>query len=96
MTYPINKALLLAAFLCGGIFGVLLIRAFALDPIEQMGWSLFWSGVAHAEVMNSRIVLGSSTFAKCCCGFLGMAIGAAVAVHFFFAKRSSVNTIANG
>jgi hypothetical protein len=71
----------LLGFIVGGIIGVAIVRAFFLDPIEQMAWSMFWQGVAHGDFMDSRTVLQSSTFLKCLTGFL--LAGAATGVGFY-------------
>lgn len=58
------------AFFVGGVIGVLLVRALFMDPIEVIGWGLFWSGLADGRMMNMEAVFGSTTFLKCVAGFI--------------------------
>jgi hypothetical protein len=72
-------------WLCvGGVAGVLLVRAFFLDPIEQLGWSMFWEGLANGQIMDLGTVVGSATFAKC---MAGLVLGAGTGL--FLASRTN-------
>ena len=83
-----RNVLITVGFLLGGIIGVCLIRAFFLDPIEQMGWTMFWEGLGHGELMNLGAVVQSATFLKCIAGFL--LVGAvAGSVTYFKWKNGS-------
>lgn len=71
------------AFLVGAIAGVLIVRAIFLDPLQVMGWNLFWNSLSDGELMNPEVVFKSQTFMKCVVGFaiggiLGAWAGAAV------------------
>ena len=55
--------------LIGGILGVLVVRYFILEPIEVMGWNMFWSGISEGAQPNFKQVLKSDTFIKCAIGF---------------------------
>jgi hypothetical protein len=81
--YQSHTRFLIWLFL-GGIAGVLLVRAFFLDPFEQFGWSMFWEGIANGQIMDLGTVVGSATFAKCLAGLvLGAGTGS------FLASRSN-------
>ena len=56
--------------LAGAILGVLIVRGFFLDPVEELGWRMFWEGAARGQTMNLETVLRSSTFAKSLVGFV--------------------------
>lgn len=58
-------------WLCvGGVVGVLLVRAFFLDPIEELGWRMFWEGIGNGRTMDLGMVVRSATFAKCLAGLV--------------------------
>ena len=57
-------------FVIGGVAGVLVVRGFFLDTLEEIGWRLFWEGIKRGEIMNLDTVLQSATFAKSLVGFL--------------------------
>lgn len=65
----------LVFMLVGAVVGLLLVRAFMLDAIEEIGWRLFWDALLNGHVSTSAIgkVLGSSTFTK---SAIGMGVGA--------------------
>jgi hypothetical protein len=63
----------------GCIAGILIIRGFYLDPIEELGWRMFWEEY-HKGSVNWEIVKSSSTYQKCVTGgviggFIGLFIG---------------------
>lgn len=64
-------------FIVGGIFGVLVVRGFLLDSLQEIGWRLFWGGLSNGEMMDIGMVFESATFAKCLVGFIigGLAFG---------------------
>jgi hypothetical protein len=66
-------------FFLGGVLGVLVVRGFFLDHLEELGWRMFWDGVANGRVMDLGRVFGSATFMKCLVGFV-VCGGAAYAV----------------
>jgi len=81
-------------FVLGGILGVCLIRALFLDPLEQMGWSMFWSGLGQGEDMNWGMVLQSATFLKCLTGFV--LVGAAGGVGVYLREKPRVSAKGGG
>lgn len=81
----------LLGFVVGGIIGVAIIRAFFLDPIEQMAWSMFWRGIAHGDLMDARTVFQSSTFLKCLAGFLLAGAATGVGVYLKGKRRTSTS-----
>lgn len=44
------------AFLIGAIAGLLIVRAMFLDPLQVMGWNMFWNGLSNGELMNPEVV----------------------------------------
>ena len=71
------------AFLIGSVSGVLIVRALFLDPIQVMGWDMFWNICSDGEMMNPDILFKSETFIKCVGGFvvggiLGALVGSAI------------------
>lgn len=75
----------------GAVLGMLVVRGFMLDPIEEIGWRLFWEALfkGHISMDGMRKVLGSATFAK---SGIGMAVGAIVglfATTLFATARTS-------
>jgi hypothetical protein len=62
-----------AAFLTG-FFRVLLVRAAFLDPIEEIGWTMFWHRLAEGKTMRMEALFESTTFWKCVAGFLIAAV----------------------
>lgn len=65
-----NRARLIVSLCVGGIVGVLLVRALFLDPIEELGWRMFWGGIGNGRSMDLGMVVQSATFAKCLAGLL--------------------------
>jgi hypothetical protein len=61
----------------GGIVGVVLVRAFFLDRVEEIGWRIFWEGFGNGRTMDFGVVVQSATFAKC---LAGLVIGGAAAM----------------
>ncbi len=62
---------------------MIIVRALFLDPIQEMGWSLFWNGLSEGEVMDLETLFQSKTFLKCVAGaatggILGLALGNAI------------------
>ena len=80
----------LFTILAGAIIGLLIVRYFMLDPIEEAGWELFWH-----EAFNSRhglsgedldIALKSDTFMKCSLGTIIGAIAGGV-IYSLISKK---------
>ncbi len=63
--------------LIGAVIGLLIVRGFFLDPVEEMGWRLFWDALfgGHIGMRGAREVVGSATFTK---SMLGIGVGAVV------------------
>jgi hypothetical protein len=72
----------------GGILGVLLVRALFLDPIEEIGWRMFWDGLFDGRLMNLGTVIQSVTFLKCLVGFI-LGGGAAVLLSRVLHRETS-------
>lgn len=87
----VNKGVVALAFAIGGIVGVCAVRAFFLDPVEKVGWRMFWSSLGGRESIDMATVLQSATFAKCTCGFLLVGAGAAFVTWFASTRRLNSN-----
>ena len=63
--------------LAGAVFGLLIVRGFFLDPVEEVGWRIFWEALfrGHISMRGMKEVVGSATFAK---SMLGITVGAVV------------------
>jgi len=72
--YPFKKEtnMKTTGALIGFITGLLIVRAFFLDPIQVIGWDIFWNNIFGAESdlirMNPEAVWGTKTFFKCAIG----------------------------
>lgn len=79
---------LVIALLIGGIIGILLVRLFFLDPIEEIAWDMFWSGLGNGRMMDLEIVFTSETFAKCAGGFAIAGVASAFGTKFVLQANS--------
>ncbi|ROZ64572.1 hypothetical protein [Ramlibacter sp. WS9] len=61
--------------LLGFVLGVVVVRAFMLDNVEELGWRIFWSEVQGGRAGELGNVASSATFLKC---FVGGIVGAAL------------------
>lgn len=61
----------------GAVVGLMLVRAFMLDTLEQIGWRIFWDAVFNGHFGTGWVgrVVESSTFTK---SVIGMAAGGLV------------------
>ena len=84
-----KRTRLILSACAGGILGVLLVRLLFLDPIEEMGWGMFWEGLFHGEFMDLGTVIQSVTFLKCLAGFI-LGGGAAVLLNRVWHRKASV------
>jgi hypothetical protein len=86
-----NRARLIVSLCVGGIVGVLLVRAFVLDPIEELGWRMFWEGIGNGRSMDFGMVVQSATFAKCLAGLV-LGAGAGFFIGSAFNRRLGAGT----
>ena len=71
--------------LVGGIIGVAVVRFFFLNPVQIMGWDLFWKNVSNLNFEMFKLIFKSATFGKC---FIGFLVGAfALIILGAFASR---------
>ncbi|MEO8332126.1 MAG: hypothetical protein ABI479_06805 [Gallionella sp.] len=58
----------------GAAVGLLLVRVFMLDTIEEIGWRMFWNAIFKGNISTNGIgrVIESATFTK---SVVGMAVG---------------------
>ena len=68
----------------GAVIGLMVVRSFMLDPMEEMGWSMFWEGFFHGKLSSQDMgmVFQSATFMKlligtCVGGFVGFIVAVA-------------------
>ncbi len=58
-------------FLAGGLVGMAVTYSLVLNPIEQIAWQMFWTGLENGrQVFDSETILKSSTFFKLATGAL--------------------------
>jgi hypothetical protein len=62
------RATPITLFLIGGVVGVLVVRGFFLDPLEEIAWRIFWESLGRGG-FDLEVVLQSRTFAKSLTGF---------------------------
>lgn len=83
------------AFVVCGVMGLLVIRGFFLDELEQLGWYFFWAAVRDGNINTKDMaeVVQTATFAKCSAGFLaGGVVGLILSAGL---KRSHTNIPSN-
>ncbi|HQS59832.1 MAG: hypothetical protein B7Y56_14890 [Gallionellales bacterium 35-53-114] len=80
----------LIVIIAGAVVGLLLVRSFMLDPIEVIGWRMFWDSLFDGNISSNGLgrVFRSDTFLK---SVLGMVVGAVIAV-FVAAKLGLAKT----
>jgi predicted DNA repair protein MutK len=68
----------------GALAGLLVVRSFMLEPIEEMGWRMFWRTFSEGNIgrVNMEMVFHSSTFGK---SVVGVIVGGVVG---FFAGKA--------
>ena len=81
--------------LLSGCVGVLLVRYFMLEPLELLGWKMFWGAIGQGNVMNLDMVFNSSTFWKCVAGFVILGV-AGFFVGGRFRRAASAKAAASG
>jgi len=74
----------------GAVVGLLFVRGFILDTIEEIGWRMFWDALfkGNFSTRGLRIAIESSTFTK---SVIGMAAGGGLgflASSFASAKKT--------
>src|SRR5208282_2047334 len=80
---PQNRTRLVISACVGGFVGVLIVRAFFLGPIEELGWRMFWDAIGDGRSIDFGMVVQSATFAKCVAGLvLGALAGLFVSSAF--------------
>lgn len=69
----------------GAIVGLLIVRGFLLDPLEEIGWRMFWNALFNGKLSAKGMdnVLGSATFIK---SVMGIALGG-IAGFFAYKKK---------
>jgi hypothetical protein len=76
--------------LIGAVFGLLVVRGFFLDPVEEIGWRIFWDALfrGHISMRGMEEVIGSATFAKSMLGIgAGVVVGYLTSVGLKVGKR---------
>jgi hypothetical protein len=89
-----NRTRLVVSLCVGSIVGVLLVRAFFLDPIEELGWRMFWAAIGDGRGMDFSMVVKSATFAKCLAGLV-LGAGAGFFIASAFNRRLSTQAQGN-
>lgn len=76
--------------LIGAAFGLLIVRGFFLDPVEEIGWRIFWEALfrGHISMRGMQEAVGSATFAKSILGVgAGALVGYSASKNFKVGKR---------
>jgi len=74
----------------GVVVGLLLVRGFMLDPIEEIGWRMFWDAIFKGNISTAGIgkVFESATFTKSAIGMVvGGIVGLLASTKFATAKN---------
>jgi len=75
----------------GAVVGLLLVRGFMLDPIEEIGWRMFWNALfkGNFSTKGIRMVFESAAFTKSAVGMVaGRILGFLATTIFSTAKNS--------
>lgn len=75
-------------FFIAGISGVLLIKTFFLDNIEQIAWNIFWNNISNGN-MNFGFgrIINSATFIKSFCGFCIFGFAGLFGFNYYYEKN---------
>jgi len=74
----------------GGVVGLLFVRGFMLDTIEEIGWRMFWNALfkGNFSTKGLRIAIESSTFTKSVIGMAAGGVLGLLASSFASAKKT--------
>jgi len=87
-----KKRMKILFVIVGAIAGLLIMRGFMFDGIEEMAWRFFWNDVFNGNLGTKGMdqVLQSATFMKSMVGVLGGGIlGLLVGVKYTASKQQS-------
>lgn len=75
----------------GAVVGLLLVRVFMLDTIEEIGWRMFWDALFKGNISTKgiRMVFESATFTKSAIGMVVGGILGFLATSIFATARRS-------
>ncbi|MGH8580557.1 MAG: hypothetical protein ACREVK_10730 [Gammaproteobacteria bacterium] len=82
--------------IAGVALGLLVVRGFMLDPVEEIGWRMFWHELFQGNIGTDELgeVFKSATFVKSLVGTLvGGALGLVVAVKYSALKQQAEGTV---
>ena len=77
-----EKKLRVVFTLAGAIIGLMIVRSFMFDQIEELGWRMFWDAFLHGRLgeRDMGMVFQSATFMKSLVGLiLGGVLGLSIA-----------------
>jgi drug/metabolite transporter (DMT)-like permease len=84
-----KKGLVELAELVGGVLGVVCVRLFLLNPIEEIGFSMVVNNPTRISSGDINTILHSTTFWKCVIGFLVGAIAGRFGVKAYLKQTAA-------
>jgi hypothetical protein len=74
----------------GAVVGLLFVRSFMLDTIEEIGWRMFWDALLNGNFSTRglRIAIESSTFIKSVIGMAAGGVLGMLATRFAAARKT--------
>jgi len=73
----------------GAVVGLLFVRGFMLDTIEEIGWRVFWEALlkGNFSTRGLRMAIESSTFTKSAIGMGSGGVLGLLATRFVSSKK---------
>jgi hypothetical protein len=74
----------------GAVVGLLFVRGFMLDTIEEIGWRMFWEAIfkGNFSTRGLRMAIESATFTKSAIGMIVGSVIGLLATRFFSVKKT--------
>jgi hypothetical protein len=81
--------------LVGAIIGLMVVRGFLLDTIEEMGWRMFWHGFFNGKLRSRDIqmVFQSATFMKSILGIIAGGVAGLIVATKYGSSPKSVRRV---
>ena len=74
----------------GAVVGLLFVRGFMLDTIEEIGWRMFWDAIfkGNFSTRGLRMAFESATFTKSAIGMAAGGVLGLLATRFATARKT--------